>query len=122
MGLLVHRLFLVLIMLWLPLQGAFAAGVPLCVHEENAGNKFNPDAILIIEDHLHAIHHEQSMDSSITSIQECEVNTLCHASCSTVITSVLSTTIRFDSLSYTISLIIKPISFIPEQLQRPPLT
>lgn len=118
-----HRFFLVLIMLWLPLQGVFAAGVPLCVHEENAGNKLNPDAIFIIEDHLHAIiHHEQSMDSSIISNQECEVNTLCHASCSTVITSVLSTTIRFDRLPYTISLITKPISFIPEQLQRPPLT
>jgi len=120
--LLVHRLFLVLIMLWLPVQGTFSAGIPLCLHEENADNKLNTDVIIIINDHLRTIHHEQPMDSSVISNQECEANALCQASFSTVIISALSAVIPSDSFSYAISLIAKPISFIPEQPQRPPLT
>ena len=116
MKLLVHRLFLVLIMLWLPVQGTFSAGIPLCLHEENADNKLNTDVIIIINDHLRTIHHEQPMDSSVISNQECQ------ASFSTVIISALSAVIPSDSFSYAISLIAKPISFIPEQPQRPPLT
>ncbi|SOD22842.1 hypothetical protein [Nitrosomonas ureae] len=121
MKLLVHRLFLILIMLWLPVQGTLSAGVPLCLHEENAGSEWNPDVILTINDHLITIHHEQPMDSSMISNQECEANALCQASFSTVITSAFSAAIPSDSFSYAISLITKPISFIPEQPQRPPL-
>lgn len=96
-------------------------GVPLCLHEENAGSEWNPDVILTINDHLITIHHEQPMDSSMISNQECEANALCQASFSTVITSAFSAAIPSDSFSYAISLITKPISFIPEQPQRPPL-
>ena len=82
----------------------------------------NTDVIIIINDHLRTIHHEQPMDSSVISNQECEANALCQASFSTVIISALSAVIPSDSFSYAISLIAKPISFIPEQPQRPPLT
>lgn len=116
----VRRYFLILIMLWLPLQGVLAAAVPLCTHEENAGT-LNADVVSVIDDHLHTIGHEQPMNNNMTSSQECETNTLCHASCSTVITSARSTAIPSNSSSYTVSLISNSISFIPEQPQRPPL-
>ncbi len=117
--LIVRRYFLILIMLWLPLQGTLAAAVSLCTHKENASK--NIDIITVIDDHLYTIGHEEQKNNKMTSNQECETNTLCHASCSTVITSAHSTTIPSNSSSYTISLISNSISFIPEQLQRPPL-
>lgn len=109
-----------LIMLWLPLQGALAAAVPMCAHEENAST-LNTDIIIVIDDHLHTIHHEQPINNKMTSNQECEASTICHASCSTVITSAHPTAIPSNSSSYTVSLISNSTSFIPEQLQRPPL-
>ncbi len=115
-----RRFILILIMLWLPLQGVFAAAVPLCTHEEIAGT-MNADVISAIDDHLLPIHHEQPMDNNMTSNQECEVNTLCHASCSTVITTACSTAILSGSSSYTVTFTHKPASHIPEQPQHPPL-
>jgi len=120
MKLIVRRFFLILIMLWLPLQGVFAAGVPLWTHERNTGT-MNVDVISVIDDHLHTIRREQTMDHNMTFNQECEVNTLCHVSCSTFISPALSTAIPSDSSSYTVLFISKSTSFIPEQLQRPPL-
>ncbi len=107
-------------MLWLPLQGTFVSATPLCTHEENTHNKLNSNVILIVDVLFNTIHHEQSIDNSLSSNQGCEVNTFCHASCSVVIVSARSTAISIDSLSLTISPISQPISFIPEQLQRPP--
>ena len=115
-----RRYFLILIMLCLPLQGALAAAEPLCAHEENA-NTLNTDIITVIDDHLHTIGHEQPKDNKMTSNQECEANTICHASCSTVITSAHPTAIPSNSSSHTVSFISNSISFIPEQPQRPPL-
>jgi hypothetical protein len=120
MKLIERRFILVLIMLWLPLQGAFAAAMPLCTHEENTGNTLNVVVIPIIDDHLHTIRHEQPMDDNITFNLH-EVNTLCHASCSTMIPPALSTAIPTGSSSYTVSLVSNSTSFIPEQFQRPPL-
>ncbi len=120
MKLIVRRFILILIMFWLPLQGALAAAVQHCTHEENAGT-LNADVISVIDDHLHTIGHEQPIDNKMTSNQECEANTICHASCSTVIISAHPTAIPSNSSSYTVSLTSNSISFIPEQLQRPPL-
>ena len=116
-----RRLFLVLIMLWLPLQGAFAIVVPPCAHEENTNNKFNSVDIPIVGEQLHTNHNEKLMSSNMVSSQECEVNALCHISCSTFITLALSNEIPTNYISYNSVITAKPVSFIPEQLQRPPL-
>lgn len=117
----VHRIFLILIMLWLPLQGAFAVVVPPCAHEENTNNKLNSVDTPIIDDHLHIVHHEQSVSSNMASNQECEANTLCHVSCSTFITTALSNVTPPICTSYNTAIRSKSVSFISEQLQRPPL-
>ncbi|MBX3630650.1 MAG: hypothetical protein KF908_12245 [Nitrosomonas sp.] len=116
-----RRLFLVLIMLWLPLQGAFAGVVPPCAHEEDTNNKFNFVDIPIVDERLHTNHNKQPMSSHMASSQECEVNALCHISCSTFIALAFSNEIPTNNISYNIAIIAKPVSFIPEQLQRPPL-
>jgi len=113
---------LVLIMLWLPLQGATAVSILMCAHEKTAG-VINNDVIPAIDNHPHTVRHEQPIDSSmIYSQEECGVNTLCHTSCGAVVASIFPATIFFDSFSsYTVSLVSSFTSFYPEQLQRPPL-
>ncbi|MCH9638489.1 MAG: hypothetical protein K0U40_03240 [Betaproteobacteria bacterium] len=116
-----RSLFLILIILWIPLQGAFAAAVPQCSHEENAARNLNSTATPTSDTHLQITSPEQPMDHNMTSNPECEVNTMCHTSCSTIMISVSTTATPSGITSYTISLISKSSSFIPEQLQRPPL-
>jgi len=116
-----RSIFLILIILWIPLQGAFAAALPLCSHEKNTTHNLNSTATIIIDAHHQITFPEQPIDHHMTSDPECEINTLCHASCSTVMISVRSTATPSHIASYTVSLISKSSSFIPEQLQRPPL-
>ena len=118
-----RKLILVLIMLWLPLQGGVAAVMPLCVQVKDIGvNLDAPPVATIAGDHQHDACHKQSMDSTMdnmTSNLPCD-GTPCDT-CSTMILSASSTAILAGGSSYTISFNSRFTSFVLEQLQRPPL-
>lgn len=114
-----NRLLLVLIMLWLPLQGAFAFTELPCIHEENTVNKINTVDIPITDDHQHTLHFKET--SNTASGQECEVDTLCHVSCSSYIPTILSDPSSPNCISCNFAITAQSDSFIPEQFQRPPL-
>ncbi len=117
-----RRLFLVLVMLGLPLQSAFPVELLPCVHEDNTGNTFNYGASpIIVDDYPQTIHIEPSMDRNISSNQECGANTLCHVSCSTFIASEISQVPFTNCIHFDFIFVFKSVTFITEQLQRPPL-
>jgi len=88
-------------MFWLPGQGVVAALTPHCAHQSNAD-------------------HQQPVDGNTAANQGCEVNTLCHASCGTLITAAHSTNIPVSSSSLHQLPNINTASFIPDLPQHPP--
>lgn len=117
-----RRLFLVLVILWLPIQSAFPAELLSCVHEKNIVNTFNYSAISItVDDHFHAIHIEPSVDSNMSTNQDCDANILCHVTCNNYITAEISQAPLTKCILFNYIILLNPISFIPEQFQRPPL-
>ena len=118
-----RKFILVLIMLWLPLQGVIAAVMPLCVQVQDIGvNLDAPPVTTIAGDHQHDACHKQSMDSTtdnVTSNLPCD-GTPCNT-CSATILSASSTAIPTGGSSYAISFNSHFTSFVLEQLQRPPL-
>ena len=139
-----RRLLLVLIMLWLPLQGAMAASMSLCAKEKdsvkldtsvptNAGTLpcvqekttlTAPDKpIPTAADQHHNGNHEQSMQGApdeVTSNLQCNGGP-CQASCTAPLPSVTSAAIFNGSSAYTPSFTSRFTSLVPEQLHRPPL-
>lgn len=118
-----RKLILVLIMLWLPLQGVIAAVMPLCVQVKDIGvNLDTPPVTTIAGDHQHDACHKQPMDSTtdnVTSSLPCD-GTPCNT-CSTMILSAASTAILAGGSSYAVSFNSRFTSFVLEQPQRPPL-
>jgi len=98
-----RRFLLILMMLWLPVQGVVAASTPHCAHQSNAD-----------------MDHQQPMDGNMTANQGCEVNTLCHASCGTLISTAYSTSILVSNSSAHQSRNVNTVSFIPDLPQHPP--
>ena len=118
-----RKLILVLIMLWLPLQGVVAAVMPLCVQVKDIGVNLDASPVATIAgDHQHDVCHKQSMDSTmdnVTSNLPCD-GTPCNT-CSTMMLSASATAIPTGSSSYAVSFNSRFTSFVLEQLQRPPL-
>ena len=139
-----RRFLLVLIMLWLPLQGAMAASMSLCAKEkdsvkldtsfpDNAGMSpcvqekttlTAPDKPLAVAaDQHHNGNHEQSMQGAadeVTFNLQCSGGP-CQASCSAPLPSVTAAAIFDGSSVYTPSFTSRFTSLVPAQLQRPPL-
>ncbi len=121
-----RKLILVLIMLWLPLQGVIAAVMPLCVQVKDFGvNLDAPPVTTIAGDHQHDVCHKQSMQSMDSTIDNVTSNLPCDGTpcntCSATILSASSTAIPTGGSSYAISFNSHFTSFVLEQLQRPPL-
>jgi len=116
-----HRLFLVLIMLWLPLQGTLAIAIQPCTHEENIDNILNSDNITVINDQQYTIDQKEIISSNTMSDQGCMVDVLCHINCSTCIPSTRLDAPTSNHNSNILAITAKLILFIPEQFERPPL-
>jgi hypothetical protein len=115
-----RRFLLVLMMLWLPVQGVVAAFTPHCEHQSITGYELNTNINLTADNYLHNVGHQQPMDGRMASDQPCEVNTLCHASCSTLISAANSTNIPGSNSSVHQSRNLNTASFIPDLPQHPP--
>lgn len=111
---------LILIILWLPIAGAVTAFFPDCAHQNNAGQGPNASIRFIANNGLHKMDHQQLMDDRMATNQPCEVNTLCHVSCSTLISTALSTYSPVNNSSIRQSENINAASFIPDLPQHPP--
>ena len=117
-----RRLLLVLIMLWLPLQGAMAASMSLCAKEKVSSAKPDKPAATAADQHHH-VSHEHSMQDvtdEVTSNLQCNGGP-CQASCSAPIPSAASAAIFYGTSAYTLSFTSRFTSLVPEQLQRPTL-
>lgn len=115
-----RKYLLLLLIFWLPAQGIAAAFAPHCTYQSNGGQELNTSNNFIIDDYLHNVDHKQPMDGNMTSNQRCEVDTLCHASCSVLFATTHSTIIPISDHSIHESLNTIAPSFIPDLLQRPP--
>ena len=111
---------MILLLLWLPLQGVAAAFTPHCAHQSNTDHGLNTSINIIADDYLHNVDHLQPMDGHMTANQGCEVNTLCHISCGTLITFAHSTNIPVSISSVHESLNTNTASFISDLPQQPP--
>lgn len=120
-----RNILLVLLMLWLPLQGALAAVMPLCAHEKNAGALLDTPVTATSNDQRHDACHDQSMngatDNNAASSLPCDNCAPCHSCCNAPIPSAFSTAIPGGDSSYAASLNSRFTQFVPEQPQRPPL-
>jgi len=121
-----RKLILVLIMLWLPLQGAIAAIMPLCVQAKQLGASLDISAVTTACD----LHHDDGGDSStmnsgsaspdMTLNLPCE-SVPCFTSFSAMLPSANATQIFIGGASYAISFNSRFTSAIPQQPQHPPL-
>jgi hypothetical protein len=131
------------IMLWLPLQGAMAASMSICMKEQdrskpdtsiptNAGilpcpqekdiaAKADGSDVITVDQHHNGDHAQsmQGVSDEVTSSLQCN-GVSCHASCSTPIPSIASGSISIYGSVYPLSFISRFTSLFPEQLQRPP--
>jgi len=118
-----RKSIVLLLLLWLPLQGFAASGMAFCRHEQK-----QPEHHMM--QGMHGCCHEQ-MQMAEPSPQpdqhshhhgaNCDNCGYCHLSSFTALPAVAplfaaSRVTRFPSFA-----IIHPASYIPEQLQRPPL-
>ena len=118
-----RKLLLVLIMLWLPLQGVLAAVVPLCLHENNAATLALADASASsAQAACHEMHGAMDVDQNTTASNlPCDNCAPCHAGCNAPIPSIAATIIPDSTSSYATSLNTRITLFVPAQPQRPPL-
>jgi hypothetical protein len=116
-----YKWLLVFFMLWLPLQGATAAILSVCVQEKNS-NRHVEKSVVAIDSHHHEGCQKQAADNGhhvLTSLP-CD-DASCDAYSNTPIPpgqTVL--TLPIPSLAIS-SLCSSFVSFVPEQPQRPPL-
>jgi hypothetical protein len=139
---------LVLIMLWLPLQGAMAANMSLCIKDKGFNTALDtptPDATVAGTTGMLPCAAEKAIASSetsdipsadqdaditnglaqgiadeVTSNLKCD-GTPCQASCTAPIPSAASTTAIEDSSSFAVLFNSRFSLLVLEQLQRPPL-
>ncbi len=117
-------------MLWLPLQGAIAAIMPLCVQAKQIGVSLDIPAVTGACDRQHndddqagSQAHTYTTDSAaddMTSLLPCE-SLPCYASFSTLLPSAYSALISIGGDFYTVSFDSRFTSVILRQPQRPPL-
>jgi len=120
-----RKLILVLIMLWLPLQGAIAAVMPLCVQAKQLGASLDIPAVTTACD----LHHDDDDRSTVNSGSASPDMTLnlpcesvpCFTSFSAMLPSANSTPIFTGGASYAASFNSRFTSAIPQQPQHPPL-
>ncbi|WP_258193018.1 hypothetical protein [Nitrosomonas oligotropha] len=113
---------LVFFMLWLPLQGAGAAVLSVCVQENNINSHHNKST-KTIDSHHHDDCHKQAADNTadhLLASLPCD-DTSCDAYSNTPILSGYTAPMLADDTSTVISLNSSFISFVPEQPQHPPL-
>ena len=141
-----QRIIWILIMLWLPLQSTTAAVISLCAKEKeretikqailasgnvtilscaqekhSSDNNNNGRSTATVADQHHA-HKPLIQRSSIEMTSNLQCNdVLCQISYTTLVLSN-SDSINFSSSTYISSFVSGFISFIPEQLQRPPIS
>ena len=111
---------MVLSMLWLSLQGALAFVKLPRIHKENTTNKINPFDISIANGHQYMSYPEVTTSNNAISNQECEIDTLCHVSCSTYISTKLSNAFFLNCIFYNFIIVSQLDSFTSEQFQRLP--
>jgi hypothetical protein len=120
-----QKFLLVLIMLWLPLQGAIAAIMPLCVQAKQLGTSLDVSAVTAACD----LHHDDDESSTVnngsaspdmTFNLPCE-SVPCFTSFSAMLPSANATQIFIDGASYAASFNSRFTSVIPQQPQHPPL-
>jgi len=121
-----RKFLLVLIMLWLPLQGTLAAAIPQrCMHENNVGILSDVPALSpSTQTACHEMNGTMVMDAdqNAASSMPCDNCAPCHAAgCNAPIPSAFSTAIPDSNSSYAVSLNTRITRFVPEQPQRPPL-
>jgi len=116
-----YKWLLVFFMLWLPLQGATAAILSVCVQEKNS-NRHVEKSVVAIDSHHHEGCQKQAADNGhhvLTSLP-CD-DASCDAYSNTpippgqAVLSLPNLTLAIPSLSSGF------VSFVPEQPQRPPL-
>lgn len=110
-------------MLWLPVQGAAAAVLSVCLQEKSITSQ--PDqATISIDSHHHDDCHKQTADNTtdhLLASLPCD-DASCDAYSTTPIVSDYAATMLTNNTSDVSTLNSGFISFVPEQLQRPPLT
>jgi hypothetical protein len=121
-----RKFLLVLLMLWLPLQGAIAAIMPLCVQAKQLGASLDIPAVTAACD----LHHDDGGDSStmnsgsaspdMTLNLPCE-SVPCFTSFSAMLPSANATQIFIGGASYGTSFNSHFTSAILQQPQHPPL-
>jgi len=110
-------------MLWLPLQGAAAAVLSVCVQEKNFHSSADRPAIAIDKHHHDGCHKQTTADTAGHALSglSCD-DTSCNAYSSTPILSVHIAPLLLKSTSVVISSNSGFTSFVPEQPQHPPLS
>ncbi len=108
-------------MLWLPVQGAAAAVLSVCI-QENFNNQHDKSTITI-DSHHHDGCHKQTADNTTNHLLAslpCD-DTACDAYSNTPILSGSTAPVLANNISTVTPYDSGFISFIPEQPQRPPL-
>jgi len=118
-----RKLVLVLIMLWLPLQGAIAAIMPLCAQAKEMGASLDIPTITAACDLHHDSNDKPAMSSALdesTFTLPCEA-AQCFTSFSTLLPSAYAAPLLAVNSSYAISFNSRFTSPILQQPQHPPL-
>ncbi|WP_292993392.1 hypothetical protein [Nitrosomonas sp.] len=118
-----YKWLLVFFMLWLPLQGATAAVLSVCVQEKSFPSHHEKSTVTI-DSHHHDACHKQTADNTtdhLLASLPCN-DTACDAYSNTPILSGYTAPVLTNHTSAITSLHSSFISFVPEQPQRPPLT
>lgn len=117
-----YKWLLVFFMLWLPLQGAAAAALSVCVQENNINSHHNIST-KAIDSHHHDACHKQTADNTtdhLLASLPCD-DTSCNAYSNTPIMPTYTVSLLASDTSSITSLNLDFISFVPEQPQHPPL-
>lgn len=117
-----YKWLLVFFILWLPLQGAAAAILSVCVQEKNI-NSYHDKSSITIDSHHHDACHKQTADNTTDHLLvslPCD-DSACDAYSNTPILSGSTAPVLANHTSAITSLNPSFISFVPEQPQRPPL-
>lgn len=115
---------LLFFMLWLPMQGAAAAVLSVCAEKKSLNNHHDKKLAITNDDHHHhaACHKQETeplIDHVLSSVA-CD-DTTCDAYSNTPIVANHVASMPANKIPVVFALKSGLISFIPEQLQRPPL-
>lgn len=110
-------------MLWLPLQGAAAAVLSVCVQEKSFTHQHDPSTITSDSHHHDGCHKqtaENTTDHWLDSLLQCD-DTSCNAYGNTPILPGYTASVLADAIAVATSYDCGFVSFVPEQPQHPPL-